>query len=93
MTYTEYKAELIAIQERMEQEKEALLKRYCSENNIYKKGDIISDSRGAIKIDKIQYFYGYIGEPGCLYSGPELKANGDLRKDKSRRSIHQSNLK
>lgn len=101
MTIEEYKEQLKVIEEECTFKRKKLLKEYALRNNPYKVNDIISDGRSSIKIQKIQfYFFGMNTErpSECVYVGPELKTNGDIKKKRGLNepvigSIYQSNIK
>lgn len=82
--------ELVAIEKEYESAKKCIIRQYCNTNNPYKVGDIFTDHIGSVKIESIGYYY-HKNEPCCIYIGPELKKNGEPRKDGSIRQAWQSN--
>ncbi len=54
-------------------------------------GDIIKDSRWALKVDKITAYIDFFGIPEPVYHGFELKKDLTPKKNFSRVSIHGNN--
>lgn len=90
MEYNEenYRKEIKQIESEFLLKKSELAKMYAFENNPYKIGDIVTDHIGSIIIEKIQFTRPYGDKlPYCVYYGFELKKDGNIRKDKSKRSV------
>jgi hypothetical protein len=88
-----YEKQIAEIEKEAAERKTALVILYASENNPYKIGDVVSDHSGSIIIEKITAtVYWTTKFPCCSYWGLELKKDGTLRKDKSKRSVHQLNI-
>lgn len=94
MTYNEYKLKLSELQTEFENKKKELAKEYAFANNSIKVGDIIKDSVGSIKVEKIRYTTGLISSntPECVYDGIELTKQGTPSKRQQHTRIFQSNM-
>lgn len=95
MNIKDYESRSKEINERFEKEKKELAKEYAFANNTYKEGDIIADSVGSIKIERIQYSVGgnWLNKyPECVFSGVELKKDLTPTKKGEKRKIYQSNV-
>jgi hypothetical protein len=89
-----FEKEIKQLEEEFELRKRKIISLYASENNPHKLGDIIADGFRTILIDKIQFRLGYSSNfPQCVYYGFVLKKDKTPRKDKSRDSIYQCNIK
>ena len=89
MTKEELNNELLKLKKEFERKEQELKIKYCNAHNPYKVGDIFTDHIGSIIIEKIGYYFAF--ELSCTYFGAELKKDGTLRKDGSKRSAHQTN--
>lgn len=95
MEYTleNYNKELKEIEVEMQARKKRTLIKYADANNTLKIGDKVKDHIGEIIIEKILYSIEYrTGMPKCVYYGFELKKDGEIRKDKSKREVYQQNV-
>lgn len=93
MTQEEFIIELEKLEQEMNDRVMSLSKKYAVSNKKYKKGDIVTDNIGSILIDKWQFTRG--GKrclPQNVYSGYELKKDGNIRKDKSRRTVFERDI-
>ena len=90
MEETEYNERLKKIEADFEQAKKQLYFDYGMSKVIFKKGDIIKDSRWAMLIDRITVSKTF-GLPEPVYSGLELKKDLSPRKDGNRVSIYGNN--
>ena len=75
------------------QNKKDIIKRYLSENNPYKVGDIFTDHIGSIKIENMGYSISLreIGESCMTYSGKIINKDGSFSKKGLIRTAYQSN--
>lgn len=91
MTYDELKQKISLIKETAINEENALIRNFIIEHTTNKIGDVISDHRISIKIDKIKHSY-HSFPPCAVYCGVELTKKGELNKRGSRNSIYQFNI-
>lgn len=92
MTEQEYKKQLMILDGEYLRKKKSLDWEYAFSNNTVKRGDIVSDHMGSIRVTGILYTV-TSGMPQCVYVGEVLTKKGEVTKlkDKTRR-ILQSNL-
>lgn len=94
MTKQELDAKIAAIDKEAQRQKNIAIKEYCDANNPYQIGAVFTDHMGSIRIESISYDRGSFGSsPCCVYTGIELKANGEPKKGNPKRSAFQSNEK
>jgi len=91
ITKEEYQEQLQKIKEDNERRIQAYQKQVAFDNNQYEIGDIVKDHIGSLKIQKIQAYLSY-DMPQCVYTGIELKANGEPMKKQSNRQVYSSNI-
>lgn len=73
--------------------RQAIWCEYAVSNNTVKIGDIVEDSAGKIKVDKIRSTFKFDADyPEMLLSGPRLKINGLPYKTGERITVYQSNI-
>lgn len=93
MNIQDLKSEILAIEEKFNNDKKELIKKYVIANNPYTIGDIITDHTCSIKISSIGiYFSSDLHNCCCIYRGLELKKDGNPRKDNKIGLIYQSNI-
>lgn len=101
MTEQEYDEQIEIINDRYEKKEinsheyrteiRDLFKRYCDSNNTYKVNDVVSDYKGEIRIERIEYGFPFPGKyPCCVYIGKEL--NDSSNKRFSERRIWQTSI-
>ena len=93
MTQEEFIIELDKLEQEMNDRIISLSKKYAISNKKHKIGDVVTDNIGSVLIDHWQFTRG--GKkwlPENIYSGYELKKDGSIRKDKSRRSVYEHNI-
>jgi len=95
MTPEELKSELDLIEQEFQQKRNFAMVKYAASNNPYKAGDIIKDHIGSIQITSIRTYFNR-EYSSCIYYGPVLKVNGEVRKDRQgkiiTRDVYQSNI-
>lgn len=93
MNIEELENQLASLNNEFELKKKMLFREFCFSNNPYKIGEIFEDHIGKILIEKIMFSEFRLGGslPCCYYYGLELKKDGSLRKDGSKRQASQSN--
>ncbi len=69
-----------------------LAKEYAMSKVKAKIGDIISDNRATIKVDKHSVSEMFSSHPYCLWHGPEYTKAGRPRKDMARGCIRDSEI-
>lgn len=93
MTQDEYNERIKRLEAKLEDEKNTLLKEFVDSNNPYKKGDIVTDHIGSIRIEKIKYATGgMLGIPCAVYFGIELTKKGVPKKIATKRDVYQRNI-
>ena len=92
MTQYEYQLKLNQINKDHQIRLRFLASDFAESNNPHKIGDIVKDTIGSIKIEKIQFTSGGSGYPQCVYFGVELTKKGDPNKRGKKRTVYQSNL-
>ncbi len=93
MTFDEYKDKVKQLESDFEALKTEAMKEFVRANNPYKKGDIITDHIGTIKVESMRFSWGGLGSTPCaIYYGVELKKNGEPKKNGNKRSMYQSNV-
>lgn len=94
MTANEYRIKLDNLEQEFQKQKNSLAVEYAKAHQLFNDGATISDSVGKIVVDKIKYTLGGVSSmPEAVYYGIELKKDGTPRKDGSKRSIYQSQIK
>jgi hypothetical protein len=94
MTIQEYNDGVLRLENKMEQEKRALVQEYCLSNNTVEVGDFFTDHIGTVKVDVISIAGGSWGTPPCcVYAGFEYTKKMQPYKSQSRRKAWQSNEK
>ena len=92
MDIVEYKERLKEIRNECKKRELALASAYAKSNSSVVIGDSVLDHIGAIKVEQITLAKDFNGIPYCVYFGPELKKDGNLRKDGRKRHVHQINI-
>lgn len=85
MNKDEYKKRVAEMEARHTKEKLDLAKAYADANNPYYVGDILTDGRVTIRVERIKYslgstWGGYSECPFCVYEGTALKKDLTPRK-------------
>lgn len=94
MTKQELEVKLAFIDKEAQRQKNIAIKEYCDANNPYQIGAVFTDHIGSIRIESISYDRGYLAtSPCCIYTGVELKVNGEPKKGNPKRTAYQSNEK
>lgn len=65
-------------------------------NRKYEVGDIVTSMSGGVnmRIDKIKFGFPYgFPYPCCVYEGYQLTAKGEMRKDNSRTTLWETNIR
>lgn len=85
-------AQLALADKDYQEQKKAIIIRYCKANNPYNIGDIFTDHIGSIRIEKIGYskVFGRV-DYCCEYEGVVLKKDGTETKNRVMRTAWQSN--
>lgn len=91
MKKEELKEKIELLKSKLENDKIDLIKEYIESNNSIKKGDIIKDHIGSIKVESLKYYISE-NEPCAIYFGIELNKNGLENKRGNKRKIYQCNL-
>ena len=91
MTKEEYLQGIKEIESKMDLLKTDLMKEYVKSNNPYKKGDIVTDGIGSLRIESMGFSWGYVS-PCAVYRGIELKKDGSECKKQTGRTVFQSNI-
>jgi hypothetical protein len=94
MTQEEYNSKLNELEVEFRNKKRLLIKECALSNNPYKVGDIVKDSIGSLKIEKITVELSYLSSlPECVYWGVELKVDLNPMKRQTGRCVYQNNIK
>lgn len=88
----QYEEALNKIDKTAAAKKKHLAKEYALSHNPIKKGDIITDHIGSIRVDKLVEIL-YFTPPSCIYDGVQVTKTGKPYKSGKRRSVCQENLK
>jgi hypothetical protein len=93
MTKQEFDDKIKEIERKMKLEKRELYNEYALSNNPHKVGDIVSDHKGTIKIEKIKIVLGFRKEyPECVYIGSRLRKDLKPFKSGEHDFVYQSNM-
>jgi hypothetical protein len=92
MTPEEYKDGLSRIESEYRLAKQSLAVQYAKENNLVTIGDIVTDHIGALKVEKITYYFSN-DIPQCVYHGKRLSKKLEPIKRGDHSPAYQSNLK
>jgi len=94
MDIKEYKERVKHMEAMHKKELQAFASEYAMSNNIVKDGDIVSNGKMTVLVDRISLGY-FFGEhtPQCIYTGPELTKKGTPYKNGQREAIYQLRLK
>lgn len=100
MTKLEYDEAFNQLRTELLVKERELMKRYALSNNTVKIGDIVADSIGSVRVNKILFYKGIMGAyPSCVYEGNELKKDGTIKMSRGRdpkpeiRGVYQGNVK
>ena len=90
-----YKVKVAEIEAEATKKKRSLAIEFANANNPYKKGDIVTDHIGSLRIEKMTWTFGFNNNilPYCHYYGIELKKDGTPMKKQSARAVSQTNIK
>ena len=90
MTAEELKYKITLIKLETDKKIECVRREFVDANNPYKIGDIVTDHKCTIRIEKIRY---YLTEKPCaFYSGVILNKDGSPRKDGKTETVYQSQI-
>ena len=93
MNKEEYKIRKNKLKDQYDADKRVLDIEYVNKNNSHKKGDIITDHVGSIKLINLSLAYeSFTFMPCATYKGYELKKNLEPKKNGAIRVIWQSNI-
>jgi hypothetical protein len=93
MTFEDYQSKVKQLESDFEALKTDYMRDFVIANNPYKKGDIVTDHIGTIKIESMRFSWGGLGRQPCaIYYGVELKKNGEPKKNGNKRDVYQSNV-
>lgn len=82
---------LSAIEKEYWNNRTAAYTEYAHANNPYKEGDVVTDHIGSIRVEKIGVHVSG-GDAQCVYTGVQLKKDGQVSKVQNHTTIYQSNL-
>ncbi len=94
-TLEAYKARLEELEREATNKKNDLVREFALANKPpIKKGDIISDQSGSLKVESfsIRAGWGTTELPYCVFKGEELKKDGTPLKKRKEKSISQNNI-
>ena len=91
MNHEEYLQKIKELEREFENRKLELMKEFVLANNPYKIGDKVTDRIGSIIIENIGFAW-YGSKPCAIYTGLELKKDGNPTKRQIRRRVWQSNI-
>lgn len=92
MKKEEYLEGLDILKKEFERKKRDLALEFAKSNSTAKIGDKVTDHIGSIIIESMGLSSTLGGIPCMTYYGHELKKDGSIRKDKSKRRVLQMNL-
>jgi len=93
MTKEDFKIKLLEIEDYYGKSKKKLFTEFAFAHNPYKIGDIISDAKTTIKIEKIIYAkFCDLQYPHCYYTGMEIDKKGEPCENGKKKSIHQHDI-
>lgn len=93
MTAEEYNQTIKDIEKTAEEAKKKVVIHYALSNNSVKEGDIVTDHKCTIRVDKVSVSRGRSYElPQCVYDGVILKKDGSDNVKGKRDTVYQSNM-
>lgn len=92
MNRQEYKDKIKELETKLKEDKISLALQFCRENKKFNKGDIIENSIGRIKIDKITADTSG-NDIEVVYSGVIINKDGTFSKKGVRHSIWENSIK
>ena len=93
MTREEFRKRIDAIKKEADERAMELCRAYAYAHNDVQIGDMISDHKSTIRVERIGMCVGFGGIPEMRYCGPEYTKSGAPRKDGRFDWIYQSNIK
>lgn len=92
MTKEEYYSKLDSLKKEMKHKEQLIVTEYALSNNPVNIGDIVTDHRCTIKVEKFIPFRSCGDLPICLYKGRRFTKKGVPTKREEIETVYQSNL-
>lgn len=93
MDYQNYLDELQELEKRYKKDKSALAKKFAFSNNPIKEGDMVTDGRTTIKVEKIFVSTGFLSKiPECVYEGIAYTKKGQPKKNNQSDTVFQTRV-